>query len=38
MDAIEEMADMEIALLEAFATITPQDCQGWISESGMYNN
>jgi len=36
MDRIEEMADMEIALLESFATITPEDCQGWIAESGLY--
>ncbi|XP_065888536.1 uncharacterized protein [Dysidea avara] len=29
--------DVETALLAAFATITPQDCQNWISESGLYN-
>jgi len=28
--------DVETALLAAFATITPQDCQNWISESGLY--
>jgi len=27
MDRIEEVADMDFA---AFATITPEDCQGWI--------
>jgi len=34
MDGIQ--VDMETALLAAFATIMPQDCQGWISESGLY--
>ena len=29
--------DVETALLAAFATITLQDCQNWISESGLYN-
>jgi len=28
--------DVEIALLAAFATITPQDCQNCITESGLY--
>jgi len=36
MDGIEDVSDLETALLVAFATITPQDCQGWISESGLY--
>ena len=34
---IQQNVDMETALLAAFATITPQDCQGWISESGLYS-
>jgi len=34
MDGIQ--VDMETALLAAFATITPQDCRGWILESGLY--
>ena len=29
--------DVETTLLAAFATITPQDCQNWLSESGLYN-
>ncbi|XP_065891729.1 uncharacterized protein [Dysidea avara] len=36
LNGIEDVADMETALLEAFATITQQDGQGWISESGLY--
>ena len=36
LDGIEEMADMEITLLETFATTTPYDCQGWIAQSGLY--
>jgi len=28
IDGIEEVADIEIALLEAVATITPEDCRG----------
>ena len=32
-----DILDMETALLSAFATITPQDCQGWISESRLYS-
>ena len=34
---IQQDVDMETALLAAFATITPQDCQSWISESGLYS-
>ena len=35
MDGIEEVTDMEIALLEAFTTITPEECQGCIAQSGL---
>jgi len=28
--------DVETVLLAAFATITPRDCQNWISESGLH--
>ena len=28
--------NVETALLAAFATITPQDCQNWISASEQY--
>jgi len=37
MNGMEDVADLETALLEAFVSITPQDCQGWISERGLYN-
>ncbi len=30
-------SDVDTIMLTAFATITQQDCQGWISESGIYN-
>jgi len=29
--------DVETALLSAFATIIPQECQNWISQSGLYS-
>ena len=32
----EQTEGMETSLLEAFLAITPQDCKGWISESGLY--
>ena len=32
-----EIIDTEIAGLASFTTITPQDCRGWISHSGIYN-
>ena len=35
-DDMQQNVDMESALLAAFATITAQDCQSWISESGLY--
>ena len=35
-DDMQQNVDMESALLAAFATITTQDCQSWISESGLY--
>ena len=34
---MQQNVDMETALLAAFATITPQDCQSWISESGLHS-
>ena len=36
MDGLEDAIDMETALLEAFTTITPEDCQGWKAQSGLY--
>jgi len=36
LDGIDDKADIETALLEAFSTIIPEDCKGWISESGLY--
>ena len=32
-----EILDTETAVLPSFTTITPQDCRGWISHSGIYN-
>ena len=32
-----QFIDIETALLASFATITEQDCRGWISHSGVYN-
>ena len=32
-----QFIDIETALLDSFATITEQDCRGWISHSGVYN-
>ena len=32
-----EFMDIETAMLASFATITEQDCRGWISHSGVYN-
>jgi transposase len=32
-----EILDTETAVLASFTTITPQDCRGWISHSGIYN-
>ena len=31
------ITDVETAIPASFATITPQDCKGWISHSGVYN-
>ena len=31
------ITDIETAILASFATITAQDCRGWISHSGVYN-
>ena len=30
--------DLETDVLAAFSCITPDDCQGWISDSAVYNN
>ena len=32
-----QIADIETAILASFATITTQDCNGWISHSSVYN-
>lgn len=32
-----QFMDIETALVASFATITEQDCRGWISHSGVYN-
>ena len=29
--------DIETLMLASFTTVTPEDCQGWISHSGIYN-
>ena len=34
---MQQNVDMETALLAAFATVTLQDCQSWISESRLYS-
>ena len=29
--------DINTVVYSAFSTITPQDCDGWIADSGIYN-
>ena len=36
-DGLQQIVDMESALLAAFSTTNAQDCQSWISESGLYS-
>ena len=31
-----DISDIEIIILAAFASITPEDCHGWVSHSKMY--
>ena len=33
-----ESLEVEEAVLASFAMITPQDCKGWVSHCGIYNN
>ena len=33
----ENSLDIETLLLASFTSITPKDCQGWISHAGIYN-
>lgn len=34
---MDTFTDMETAVLASFACVTPGDCQGWISDSKVYN-
>lgn len=36
MEENMDIDDIEILLLASFGSVTPQDCQGWISHSGIY--
>lgn len=34
---MQVVQDMDTIVYAAFSTITPDDCQGWIADSGIYN-
>ena len=34
---MQVLNDIDTVVYSAFSTITPQDCEGWIADSGIYN-
>ena len=34
---MDNVDDIETLLLASFTSVTPEDCRGWISHSGIYN-
>ena len=37
-DEMQVMDDIDTIVYSAFCTITAKDCEGWIADSGIYNN